>query len=96
MNNLNYLQRKYKLAERAKKPYNDGGGVVSNDVPGIPEGIDKVFRFMTEEEKCILCGYFMCGMHDYRQNTILMGASAYERMEDYKKEMIAKYSKNED
>jgi hypothetical protein len=55
------------------------------------EGINKVFRFMTPEEQNTYLMYSMCGMHDYRNNVILMGSAALERMENYEKEMIAKY-----
>lgn len=57
------------------------------------KGIDRVFPLMSDKEKEILVCYSMRGSYNKSNNTMTMGGDAFERIEDYEKEMIAKYDK---
>lgn len=59
----------------------------------INKRLSKLSPCMTEEEKLTLSSASMCGMVDYKNNTVLMGREAFERYFNYIDTLSEKYLK---
>lgn len=54
--------------------------------------LNAIYPKMTLDEQGQLLLYSMSGMLDVKNNTVMMGMDAFRRLDDYREQMIAKYS----